>query len=80
MAAHAYRKLLVTVFLNEKSTDLGYGIKQRQRWVVLARSSKYAAVFVKPTRSGTVGRQPSSSCALLMSGWRCLGSSVGSGR
>ena len=42
--------------------------------------SKYAMVFVRPSRNGTIGRQSSNSCALLMSGLRCLGSSVGSGR
>ena len=42
--------------------------------------SKYAMVFISPSRSCTRGAHESSSSAKLMSGQRCLGSSSGSGR
>ena len=37
-------------------------------------------VFVSPSFSAVFGFQPSSDCAFAISGWRCFGSSCGSGR
>src|SRR6185436_13637205 len=42
-------------------------------------SSKYWIVFARPSSSCTLGCQPSSRFARAMSGWRCRGSSGGSG-
>src|SRR5262249_23505384 len=44
------------------------------------KPSKYSITLVNPWRSGSLGTHPSNSSALLMSGRRCFGSSVGSGR
>ena len=43
------------------------------------RSSNQEMVLRKPSLSGTAGSQPSTSLALLMSGWRTWGSSSGRG-
>jgi hypothetical protein len=42
--------------------------------------SKYPIVCRNPSLSGTVGSHPRCSRAMVMFGWRCLGSSCGSGR
>src|SRR2546425_272026 len=41
---------------------------------------KYSIVRRRPASSGTFGSQPKTWRAWVMSGWRTLGSSVGSGR
>ena len=46
----------------------------------LNRSSKYSMVFFRPSSRLTRGAQSSSFFARLISGWRCSGSSGGSGR
>src|SRR5262245_157472 len=41
---------------------------------------KYSMVLRRPSSRATVGVHPSRSPASVMSGWRCFGSSSGSGR
>ena len=44
------------------------------------RGRKYSIVRCSPSRSWIFGSHPSWARAFVMSGWRCLGSSDGSGR
>jgi hypothetical protein len=61
-------------------TSLDEGVPQFVRWFRQVKRRKYSIVRARPCSSGIVGSQPSFSRATEMSGWRCLGSSAGSGR